>query len=234
MDRLDRSMDYDDPSLAEIYDQKENWTEDIELIREFLPSRVPLNILECFSGTGRILVPLAHDGHMLTGIDISEAMMARAHDRLALLDDRIRNRVKLFTGDVLTADWGSGYDVVLLGCNCLFELSSPESQEKCIRHAYEVLVPGGYLFVDSNDSSGHGASPEDVGTEWTGLEGTTVDGAHVKLSGNKPPLRRYWSVKEGFGEYVCLQVVDQIGTSYSLTVIRSQSFDDGQVETEFI
>jgi SAM-dependent methyltransferase len=183
MENLDRSMDYDDPCIAEIYDLSENHTDDIELIRKLLPLQGRLNILECFSGSGRILVPLVEDGHRVTGIDISREMMARARRKLAALPDRgAQNRATLITGDVMTTDWGSGYDVVILGCNCLYELPSPESQEECIRLARESLHRGGYLYLDSNDHSGHGASRDDVGTEWTGLEGTTADGTQVRLT----------------------------------------------------
>jgi SAM-dependent methyltransferase len=182
MKELGRSMDYDDPLLAEIYDQQETGTEDVELIRTLLPSQAPLSILECFSGTGRILIPLAQDGHRLTGIEISEAMTARARGRLAALGEEVRSRVRLVVADVLIDDWGKGYDVVLLGGNCLFELPSPESQEECVRRASECLVSGGHLFVDTTDGSGHGADPSEIGTEWIGLKGTASDGTHVKLS----------------------------------------------------
>lgn len=184
MDKLQRSMDYDDQLLAEIYDQEETSTEDVELIRLLLPSQTPLNILECFSGTGRILIPLARDGHQLTGIEISEAMTARARNKLANLSEEVRSRVRLVVGDVLVDEWGEGYDIVLLGGNCFFELPSPESQEDCVRRASQSLVPGGYLFVDTNDGSGHGADSSEIGSEWTGLEGTTPDGVYGKLSAN--------------------------------------------------
>lgn len=182
MDELERSMDYDDPLLAEIYDQEETKTKDIELIRTLLPLQAPLNILECFSGTGRILIPLAQDGHRLTGIEISEAMTARARSKLTALGEQVQSRVRLVVADALVDDWGKGYDVVLLGGNCFFELPSPESQEECVRRASESLVSGGHLFIDTTDGSGHGADPSEIGTEWTGLKGTAADGTYAKLS----------------------------------------------------
>lgn len=182
MDRLERSMDYDDPLLAEIYDLEETWTGDVELIRALLPTQTPLNILECFSGTGRILIPLAQDGHRLTGIDVSEAMTARARTRLTALGEQVQENVRLVVADALLEDWGRGYDVVLLGGNCFFELPSPESQKECVRRASASLVSGGHLYIDTTDGSGHGADPAEVGTEWTGLEGTGVDGTYGKLS----------------------------------------------------
>lgn len=182
MDNLGRSGDYDDQLLAEIYDQTETGTEDVELIRTLLPSQAPLHILECFSGTGRILIPLARDGHHLTGLEIAEAMTARARNKLADLGEEVRSRVRLVVADVLVDDWGRDYDVVLLAGNCFFELPSPESQEECVRRASVSLVPGGHLFIDTSDGSGHGAAPSEIGTEWTSLQATAADGTYAKLS----------------------------------------------------
>lgn len=72
--------------------------------------------------------------------------------------------------------------MVILGSNCLFELPSPKAQEECILRASEALVPGGRLFVDNNDTSGHSTSLSDIGTSWTALEGTGTDGTYGKLS----------------------------------------------------
>jgi SAM-dependent methyltransferase len=182
MRRIERSMDYDDPVLAEIYDVEETAAEDIDLIRRLLPRSGPLEILECFSGTGRILIPLAEDGHRVTGIEISREMMDRARVKLDALGGAVRSRASMILGDVLTVDWGSGYDVVLLAGNCFYELPSPESQEECVRRAWSCLVGGGWVFIDTEDGSGRGADPSDVGTEWVGLEGTTRDGTYGRLS----------------------------------------------------
>jgi len=175
-------MDYDAPLLAEIYDQAETGTEDVDLLRKLLAGLGPLNILECFSGTGRILTPLACDGHRVTGMEIASAMHARAASKIAGLAKEIQDRVTSVRADVLHSDWGSGYDVVVLGANCLFELPSPQTQEECIRRASDALLPGGHLFADNDDASGHGADPADIGTGWTALEGTGADGTYGKLS----------------------------------------------------
>lgn len=182
MDTIERSMDYDDPLLAEIYDRCETGTDDIDLLRTLLLGLGPLNILECFSGTGRILVPLAADGHTVTGMEVARAMLDRAERKLDELGDEVRRRATLVVGDVLATDWGTGYDLVVMGANCLYELPSPQTQEECIRRASEAVAPGGHVFVDNDDASGHGADPSDIGTGWTALEETGADGTYGKLS----------------------------------------------------
>ena len=181
MVKLERSMDYDDALLAEIYDQEEVQTEDVNLLRRLLQGSSNLDILECFSGTGRILIPLAKDGHRITGIEIAEAMTTRAASKLAALSKEIRERTTLVVGDTLMVEWGKRYDVVVLGGNCLFELSSPEVQEECIRRASEALIPGGRVFVDNGDIAS-GMAPSDIGSGWTALEGTGADGTYGRCS----------------------------------------------------
>lgn len=65
------------PILAEAYDLHETHTTDVELIRRLIGDRKGLRILEPFCGTGRILLPLACDGHEVVGIDISGHMLQR-------------------------------------------------------------------------------------------------------------------------------------------------------------
>lgn len=181
IDRLESANGADDPLIGEIYDQMEEGTADVELLRRLLQGLERLNILECFSGTGRILIPLARDGHRLTGIDISRGMTARAITKLNALDKEVRERVTLIVGDVLKTEWGGNYDVVVLGGNCFGELPSAEAQEECIRRAWEVLVCGGHLFVDNNDWRN---KPDRslVSAEYeTWLSGTVADGAYVEF-----------------------------------------------------
>ena len=81
------------PYIAEIYDELENYTDDVELIRSLIQNRGPLKILEPFCGTRRILIPLAQNGHTLTGMDVSPGMLGRARNKLATLDREVQNRV---------------------------------------------------------------------------------------------------------------------------------------------
>jgi len=67
------ATDYDDAVLAELYERRETYADDVDLIRRLIARGGPLNVLECFCGTGRIALPLAQDGHCVTGIDIAAA-----------------------------------------------------------------------------------------------------------------------------------------------------------------
>jgi len=140
--------------VAEIYDRIETQTEDIDLLQALIGDRGPMRILEPFCGTGRILIPLAEAGHELVGLDKSTPMLTLAERRLSKLPDAVRESVELIEFDVLADAWPTGFELVILGANCLYELPTAESQRRCIREAAAVLRPGGFLFLDNNHMEG--------------------------------------------------------------------------------
>lgn len=173
------SDDYNRTLLAEIYDQALTYTADVDLLRSLIRDEEELAILECFSGTGRILIPLLEDGHRVTGIEIAEAMAARARDKATAL--ALSDRLTILVQDALSNSWGRDqFDVVVLGGNAMFELTTDTSQQSCIQRAYEALKPGGRLFLDSNNWTEPLCAS--VGSRWVALEGTGADGTYARQS----------------------------------------------------
>ncbi len=176
---------YLDDYVAEFFDAFEAHTDDVELIRRLLGEKARLRVLEPFCGTGRIFIPLALDGHEIVGMDQSEAMLRRARSKVGELDADVRARIALQQADVLSTDWPSGFDLVILGGNCFYELATPEEQELCVRRAAGSLKPGGYVYVDNNHMEGeldeswrqpgvrNTVFPWGVCADGTRLEGTT-------------------------------------------------------------
>ncbi|MDY7078475.1 MAG: class I SAM-dependent methyltransferase [Chloroflexota bacterium] len=144
-----------EPHVAEVYDQVETYADDVELVRNLIGGRGPLRILEPFCGTGRILIPLALDGHRLVGLDQAKGMLARARAKIKQLPEEVQRRVILTQADVTCEKWPQGFDLVILGGNCLYELATPQGQEGCIISAAASLNPGGYVYVDSNHMEGN-------------------------------------------------------------------------------
>ena len=158
-----------DPHIAEIYDQAETYHNDVDLISSLVKSGKlgvgvgeadantqfsGISILEPFCGTGRILLPLAQAGHTLTGLDQAAVMLDRLRHKLARLSPAVQSRVTLCQADVIADEWPSGFDLVLLGGNCLYELATPEEQEQVIRSAAASLKLGGYIYVDNDHMEG--------------------------------------------------------------------------------
>ena len=171
-----------DRHVTEIYDQHETQTDDVELIRRLIGSSGPLRILEPFCGTGRILIQLAADGHEMVGMDQSEFMLDRALVKIEQLAQSVRKRITLQQADVTSSPWPSGFDLVLLGGNCFYELASPEEQEASIVSAAASLNPGGFVYVDNDHMEG------ELDESWCRLgerstafpTGVCADGARVE------------------------------------------------------
>lgn len=136
----DRIVDFYDLEHAE-------FDEDITLYRN-LAEIVGDPILELGCGSGRILLPLAADGHHVTGIDGSTRMLARADERAHALG--ITDRVTLHHADVRAAATVAGgpFGLVIIGLNSLLHLPSQTDQRRLLTEAHRVLDPRGQLVID--------------------------------------------------------------------------------------
>jgi SAM-dependent methyltransferase len=172
---------YDNPYTAELYDTLETQTDDVQLIRRLIKDERGLQILEPFCGTGRILLPLAGDGHHITGFDLSSAMAARAVEKASAMGVDVQSRVSIFQADVIHTDWPQGFDLVILGGNCLYELATPQEQEQVIASAYNSLKSGGYVYLDNDHMEGELLSSwRETGVRQSFPHGTTSDGTQVE------------------------------------------------------
>jgi SAM-dependent methyltransferase len=182
MTALNQVNAYDaDFHVAEIYDQSETELDDVDFIRKLIGKSGPLKILEPFCGTGRILIPLALDGHIVHGMDQSRGMLERAQQKVQNLAPDAQKRVSLSHADVLCEAWPCDFDLVILGCNCFYELATSDEQAKCIVQAFQSLKPGGQLFLDSDHMEGElAASWQDIGIVQPSLCGKCSDGTLVE------------------------------------------------------
>lgn len=171
-----------DAHIAEAYDQGETETADVELIRRLTGGQAGLRILEPFTGTGRILLPLALDGHMVTGIDQAHGMIAQARKKVAGFPPQVQQQITLIEADVICSTWPSGFDLVILGGNCFYELATPEEQAQCVRLAASALNPGGTVYIDNDHMEGElDPSWQDIGVrQKRGIQGQCADGSRVE------------------------------------------------------
>ena len=154
-----------DRYIAEIYDRTETQRDDVTLIKSLVGDK-PARILEPFCGHGRILIPLAKAGHEIVGLDLSDQLLRSLDGRLQELPAEARARASFRKADVIADDWPTGFDVVVLGANCFYELATPQEQEHCIQAAATALVPGGYLYLDNNHMEGElDASWQEMGVQ---------------------------------------------------------------------
>lgn len=144
-----RAESYGD-HLADVYDDWYREVSDVEATIDFLDAVArqttggePARILELAVGTGRLAVPLAASGHRVTGIDVSDAMLAR----LRAADPA--GRVAVISGDMV-ADLPPGpFDVVFVAYNSLFMLTESARQASCFAAVASVLAEGGAFVVEA-------------------------------------------------------------------------------------
>ncbi|NLC68191.1 MAG: class I SAM-dependent methyltransferase [Clostridiaceae bacterium] len=198
---------------AYIYEQLENQTNDVEFLLSILQKHTDgssQKILEVACGGGRICIPLAQAGHTVTGFDADEHMLLRCYRRMKGMSN-----ITCYTANALTSDWGTGFDVVVLGGNFLINIETGETgmdyaqaQQVVIHKAAFALKNGGHLFLDfdlhydpARIFNRSGESSYFNGTDDIGTYGRTVSYGSVY----DPVTRictgtRHWEIKANNGE----------------------------------
>ena len=181
-----KSETYDviDRYIAEIYDRTETQRDDVALIKSLVGEKTA-RILEPFCGHGRILIPLAETGYEIVGLDLSDQLLQSLDGRLRELSVKTQVRASYHKSDVIADEWPTGFDVVILGANCFYELATSQEQEHCIKATAGALVPGGHLYLDNNHMEGNldpswckpgvqeNAFPTGICTDGTHIRGTS-------------------------------------------------------------
>ncbi|MHB8673670.1 MAG: class I SAM-dependent methyltransferase [Candidatus Limnocylindrales bacterium] len=125
---------------------------DLDLYRA-LAVRTGGPILELAVGTGRLAIPLASDGHAVSGVDLDAAMLERARRRPvpdAAASSRSSGPVRLIEGDARTIrlpDAGS-YHLAFMALNSLLLMGDRHAQADVVATLAAHLAPGGLAVVD--------------------------------------------------------------------------------------
>lgn len=134
---------------VDLYEQTVTEVDDVQMIKKLLGSKKNQRIFEVACGSGRILVPLAKAGHIMIGMDLDNLMLAKLFEKTQGLEN-----ITIIQANAITANWGEGYDVVILAGNILLNIVSDDdykaAQQKFIQKAYSALKPGGYMYLDNN------------------------------------------------------------------------------------
>jgi SAM-dependent methyltransferase len=107
-------------------------------------------ILDAGCGTGRLLMPLARDGHQVVGVDRAPAMLARAAWRLGRAGRVVRARALLARGDLGALPVGPGrFAFVIAAFHTVQHCESDGALIAFFRDAASALIPGGWLAFDT-------------------------------------------------------------------------------------
>jgi len=98
--------------------------------------------LELAIGTGRVGLPLAARGVAVTGIELSEAMVAQLRAKPG------GDAIPVTVGDMATTRVDGSFGLVYLVFNTIVNLTSQDAQVACFENAAAHLEPGGHFLVE--------------------------------------------------------------------------------------
>jgi len=98
--------------------------------------------LELGIGTGRIALPLAKRGVRVSGIDLSEAMVAKLREKPGA------EEIGVTIGDFATTRVDGAFSLVYLVFNTIDNLVTQDEQVACFQNAAACLEPGGVFVIE--------------------------------------------------------------------------------------
>ncbi|MFN2205063.1 MAG: class I SAM-dependent methyltransferase [Candidatus Promineifilaceae bacterium] len=105
-------------------------------------------VLEVGCGTGRVLIPTARAGIEITGLDLSEHMLAVCREKLAREPREVQERADLLLADMRDFDLGRTFALATLPFRPFQHLTTVEDQISCLRTIHRHLQPNGRLILD--------------------------------------------------------------------------------------
>ncbi|MCB9761279.1 MAG: methyltransferase domain-containing protein [Alphaproteobacteria bacterium] len=115
-----------------------------EVARRVRVDRPPGRLLDVGGGHGQYAVALCKRWPGLQA-EVLELPEAVPHGEAMVAEAGFGDRVRFRPGDMRTADWGEGYDLVTL-FNVLHNATEPEAVD-AVRRAFAALRPGGRLVI---------------------------------------------------------------------------------------
>lgn len=105
------------------------------------------HVLELGVGTGRIAWPLANFGFEVTGIDISEGMLALAREKAADYPDETARRLKLCAGNMVDFNFEDRFDLIIAPFRSFNQLTAPGQARACLEQIQKHLLPAGVAIL---------------------------------------------------------------------------------------
>jgi SAM-dependent methyltransferase len=145
-------------TIASYYDLiHADLTDDIDFVIR-MGSDIKGRVLELGCGTGRLLIPLARVGHIVTGLDSSRVMLAEAERKITTIRDESQNRINLVEADMIQFELNTIFNFAIYGHNTFMHVAKKdvESALQCLRRH---LSSGSPLLIDV-DNPNEVADPE--------------------------------------------------------------------------
>ena len=104
-------------------------------------------ILELASGTGRVSLMLAEEGHEVVGVELSPEMLEIARKKLQDSSKAVQSRVTLHHGDITDFNLEQKFSMIIIPSAFKFLLTS-DDQLACLRCVNEHLQEDGVFILD--------------------------------------------------------------------------------------
>ena len=104
-------------------------------------------ILEIACGTGRITLPLAESGLDITGVDLSEGMLAIARRKAQSCSQEARQRLRFVCQDMTRLALDTRFAFVFVPFRSFQHLLSGDDQKQALTAIHRHLGPGGRLAL---------------------------------------------------------------------------------------
>ncbi len=136
-------MNYD--TLADLYDrQYAHYRDDIAYYGRLAEKLGAHRVLELGAGTGRVTVPLARRGFIMTGLEVSPVMLERARAR----SEREGANVRWMNADMREFDLNERFPLIIAPFNTLMHLYTLDDQDRAFERIRAHLEPGGVFAFD--------------------------------------------------------------------------------------
>jgi SAM-dependent methyltransferase len=138
--------------------------------------------LELGIGTGRIAIPLTERGVTVTGVDASEAMVARLRARPG------GDAIPIVIGDFGELTIEGPFQLVYVVFNTFFALLTQQAQVECFRRVAERLAPTGVFVIEAfvpdptRYQRGQSVSVDHIDQSWALLSAARLDPSTQRIS----------------------------------------------------
>ena len=130
--------------IADVYDELPTHPRDADAAVELLADLAGTGpALELAIGTGRLALPLAERGVAVSGIDASEAMVAKLRAKPG------GDRIPVAIGDFADVPVDGRFALICVVYNTLFALLDLDAQRRCFERVADHLAPGGRFVVEA-------------------------------------------------------------------------------------
>ncbi len=133
--------------VARLYDhEQKEFRKDIQFYLEFA-KKCGGEVLELACGTGRVLVPLAKKGLIMTGIDASEEMLNIARGKIAA-DEQLKQRITLINGDMRDFSLEREFSMIFIAFRSFQCLLTKDEQIACLKAVHRHLSDNALFILD--------------------------------------------------------------------------------------